>query len=258
MSTVIKLRDVAFNNLALPTLEGASLIAGGDTRERDAVGHYLFGNSAQESYSDLSGKGNTLSPSVNDPTFGTNYVTVDFNSPLNTGLGVGTEITLACVMQIQAGIGGSAVGVFGASSATPSGRADRNGVDLDGGALIYQSAGAQANASYYPDSSTGAAGTGRSFPDGTWVFLAYSISSAQALWYVPAFSPTAEIKTGGSPEITTGQTIHVGNHDYVGSLLDDPVKVAEAVVFNYALTQEELEALYVRSSYRMQQRGIII
>lgn len=262
MSTIIKLRDVNFDNPALPTLNGANLVTPGAIAEPGSVAHYLLGGSAAQSYENQVDGGVSLIEPLATPSFGANYAEVDIDSPLDTGLGMGSAVTLVAVFAVPAGStkGTFALGAFGKASATASGRSDRNGDDMPGGVVIYAQYNNPGWSVVTNAHWTGSGGTPgnsiTSMAEDTFVWVAYSVSATEALTHIPALAWT-ESRGGGDPSMTNGQTIHVGNYDYVGSF-DGKARVAEAIVFNKALTQSELEGIYARSQARMAARGITI
>ncbi len=245
MSLVIKLNGVIFNNPNLPTLTGASLVAGGLVDvERDAIAHYLLGGGTF-SYQDMTASANNLVPVNNDPVINASSIETTFADSLNTGItfGAGSAATLVCVYKNN--------GV----SAMPLGSMESSSGDLTKGIALFSSAdGSIAYVNGQTDNAISQIQlTG--IPQGH-VFLAASIGGDQQNLYSPQAAGgdfTSQSAVGANAEAP--RSLYVGAGHYSGTF---SAEVCEVIVFDKVLTQAELEQVYSRSKYRMAKRGINI
>ena len=204
-------------------------------------------------------------PSAQGSVLLSNALIVPPAAALDTGVGIGAEITICTVFKTSAS-GASGVMplcLFGSSGANGD-RYDRDGQVIDGGVAIYTQASGEtdvrltASANYRPagDRSGGFMPLLPVEPE-SYVFASYSVSANHAEYYFA--SPAATASSGsfnaGEPTVTTGHTIHIGNKYYRNGF-EGSAEVAEVIIFEGVKTQSELAAIYERSKTRLKYRGI--
>lgn len=249
MALVIQL-PVTFTNINLVNMDGPSIFVSPGYVETAAQGHYAL-RSSTTSLINLADPGNPLTPGNQPPTFQSTHASITgYDQPLDTGIGIGAGLTMAIVFRAAAGAEAILCGAFG-NAGNPS--TTRTAAAIDGGAMIFISGGAVAGNAKY-NSGSGLANSG-AFAADEWHFIAYSVGPNAATLYRPRAPAAVVTGTGGDPTITTGQTVHIGNGYYNG--FTGGFDVAECVVFDSALTLDQLEDLYQRSVARMAQRDNI-
>lgn len=248
MSLVIKLNGVNFNNPNLPTLSGASLVAGNllDV-ELGAIGHYLLG-AGIHSYSDMTALSNHLSPVNNDPNFTKNSVLVSYANSLNTGiqLDLNSEATLVCVYKND-GTNAMPLGSMKSSSGGTDGLALFSSSD---GSSVYFN-GRSENSIVQQQLDNVAQG---------YVFLAGSVGNDSQVIFCPqandAINGQEQTLNAVGSNAKADRDIYIGSGHYSSGYGVD--EVCEVIIFDKALTAQEIEQVYQRSKYRMAKRGIII
>jgi hypothetical protein len=257
MSLVIKLNGITFDNNNLPTVATAGFVVGGVAAEVGAVAHYVFGVSQLTSAIDLTSNGHNLTFGHALPVFDTDGVTVSYNATLDTGLLIGSAITLVAVFtKPTSATKAFIVGTFGATSGAE--RLDRDGLNLQGGAAIYTDEAGISFNSIETGLSTSVGNYSAPTPAyGEPVFSAYSMSEERAICYVPSLSIERLGSVHIDPSVNTGQTIHIGNEDYTTDFKDH-IDIHEIIIFDKALTLVELQAVYARSQARMATKSLTI
>lgn len=248
MSIVIKLNGTTFNNSSLPTLNGASLVSGNLVDvERDSVGHYLFGGGSY-SLTDMTAQLNHLTPLNVMPTMGLNFADIESGSSLDTGIlfGQNTQATLMVVFKNE----GQKVMPLGTMLSASS--------SSDEGIALFTSAAGDA---VYVNGRTANA-MGQSALSGLQlghVFCAASIGNDQVTLYSPNVQdPDNDHTTVNKPgaNASAPRNMVIGPYHYGGGFFG--AQTCEVVIYDKALSLDEMRKVYSRSKYRMAKRGINI
>ena len=99
-----------------------------------------------------------------------------------------------------------------------------------------------------------------------WVFSAWSYSNtganaplADVLVYTSRAGGPIVVTNSGTVRLTNTDNIGLGNLHYNGgTAFDDGHRFAEAIIFDRALSQAEIQAVFDRSVTRMSDRGIAL
>lgn len=247
MSLVIKLNGVKFDNPDLPTLDGDSLIGAGFIDvEAGAFGHWLLGSS-DASYKDLTAFNHDLTEPGSKPLFTENAAKLTIGASLDTGLQFGEgEAATFCVVFKSSG------------NNMPIGTLQPAGTNAVDGVSIFS----DSSAIYFNGRTENKFSQDKleNIPGGSYIFAAISIGNDKTMLYCP--SAADPIKGNISVVEAPGANMYAPRNVYLGpahyGVQFNEVLLSEAIVFNRALTQYELEAIYNRSKYRLSKRGITI
>ncbi|QPL54819.1 hypothetical protein [Vibrio navarrensis] len=265
MAYIKRIKGVVVDNPELPVLDGFRRITENNVFETDSWGHWILGGSEPDSIRDLSGNGNNLTVMFGQPELGANYAKVGFSDVYDTGHKLGKAHTFVVVFKqdkSKGSSGGLVFGNFGRSSSTY--RLDRYGLPIIGCSSVYVSGDRICGNSSYSSPYLASVGTINDDAAGNseqWFFAAYSLdgeSKARMVNTIRGVNNPLEISTpGGGVNTETNHPVGIGNPNYDTNLMNDSL-VAEAILFDRALTAEEMVSVYDRSRQRMALRGIVI
>lgn len=247
MSLVIKLNGVKFDNPDLPTLDGDSLIGAGFIDvEPGAIGHWLLGGN-ETSYKDLTAFKHDLTEPGSKPLFTDRSVKLTIAASLDSGIQFGEgDAATFCVVFKKSG------------SNMPIGTLQQASTNtVDGVAIFSDSTSVHMNGrsenNILQDSLN-------NVPNDAYIFVAVSIGNDKTVLYCPqAADPakgTISVVDAPGANAYAPRNVYLGPSHY--GVQFNEVFVAESIIFNRALTQYELEAIYNRSKYRMSKRGVTI
>ena len=214
------------------------------TAETGATGHWLFGTGNQL-YIDLTGSATNLSEANAAPSFEYNLVEIAGQQDgLSSAITETDNLTMCIVVQFETSL-----------NVILNGTLTTSGDGSDGVSMFFQSGALKMNERGGFGSKTIAASS--AFTDGNYYFLAMSVdSSDNYVGYVGDDTTTTVISGQGGGRNASTRAVSVGNVHYAG--FDATVKIAEAIFFNTAKTESELDAIYARSVTRMSARNITV
>ncbi|QPL54820.1 hypothetical protein [Vibrio navarrensis] len=279
MDTVFKLA----HRFVVPSEQVASPVysPGGDVPEVGAWGHWILGGTENGSRTDITGNGRNLRNYFGTPQVLDQGVEFNYNDVWDTNWVPKGEFTMAVVFRRKTfeQLGGLVIGNLGTSGA--GWRQDRFGNPLEGSTCIYASYGAPplpapegigVNMNSSPNKSEGQSASLGAVTFGSttvnhreWVFVLYSVSPVGTVGYSSLNNPAGRFYDGdgyrGTITNVTGQTVGLGNAHYQPDYanensLIDTMEIAEAILFDHAVTVEEAEAVFERSKMRMKLKGI--
>jgi len=213
------------------------------TAETGAAGHWLFGTGNQL-YIDLTGSATNLTENGTSPTF--DYTTAQMAGQGDGLLSAITEplnLTMCLVVK------------FGPSAVVLNGTLD-NSPRINGVSMFFSSGfkinerGGFGNITIAPSSA---------FTSGNYYFIAMSVDSTDAyIGYLGDSTSTTVVSGAGGTRNPSTRALSVGNVHYAGgSFTGNPI-IAEAIFFDSAKSEAELDAIYARSVTRMSARGITV
>ena len=211
--------------------------------EQESYDHWIFDKGA----SGLKGLVNetTLTAQSTGPTYSSNYLTI----PAASGKSMlsqkadSREQTICVVYRHPVGATGTLV-LAGSRDVTPT-----------MGSVLFSTS----NSVYSNQTPTFQTGPIAEPDPSTWMFAALSESalagSTTHNLYVGGAAPIT--KTGGSLKTVSTNKVALGNIATAGASASN-IDFAEFILFNRALSADELAALYVRSKGRMAARGVTV
>lgn len=225
----------------LPIVPSAEIEYLNDIMESTSFDHWLFDKGAES----LTGRahGQLLTAQAASPAYASNYLSLNNikgNSLISTLLDR-RELTM-CVVVDQLPITGTKV-LAGTANEQPAGY----------GSMIVSIA-ADLVGNQRPSAQVGPV-----VPGAGWQFIAYSESALSGLTtQILLRGGLAAVTRTGSPLKTLStDTVAVGNRNFVGATVGSR-KFAEFILFDRALSGDELQAVYLRSKTRLANRGISV
>lgn len=221
--------------------------------EQNSYGHWIL-NSGPAAFTDIV-NGRVLTPNGIAPAYYSNYINISsdsndyaIKSDLYEPASTGGYTLCGVIRQKSAGLTAITWGTLG------------TGVDNKGGSTYW----AGGNANKWLHTYRGAASSidsELSQPTDEWYFVAVSVS------YINLTSWQAAMVLGGVGQSSVGpgtgtytpnpdQPISIGNIEY--SANSSSYDFAEFILFDSALSINEMQAIYLRSKARMASRGITI
>ena len=210
------------------------------TAETGATGHWLFGRGNQL-YIDLTGGASNLTENNAAPTYGYNYAQIDGQGDgLDSSITESATVTLCYIVKV-----GTSSNIIGGTLG-PSGTSGGVSLYLSGTSVFFNERG----------------GTGQvlisSITD-AFTFVAVSLDASDNYVGYLGDSTAATVVTGtGSGRATSTRTLAVGDVHYNQSGFAGTPQIAEAIFFDSAKSEAELDAIYVRSVTRMSARNITV
>ena len=214
------------------------------TAETGAVGHWLFGTGNQL-YIDLTGSATNLTENGTTPTFDYNTLQVAGQADgLLSAITEPSNLTMCLVFQY------SVAGYILNGTLTTSG-VSSNGVSMYiSNGLFMNERGGFGNLQIATTSDL--SGT-------NYTFVAMSVdSSDNYVGYLGDSTSTTVISGTGSGRNASTRALSVGDVHYNSSPFVGTPQIAEAIFFDSAKTEAELDAIYARSVTRMSARNITV
>ncbi|WP_417448398.1 hypothetical protein [Idiomarina abyssalis] len=232
--TAFTMLPITVNNDKLPVLDPDSYEPFGII-ETNSLRHWILGRDA--GLVDLK-KQKALAPYVNPPLLKSNHIVAGSDYATSTGIYDDVNQTLVVVFQMPDGLSTTPLCSYETPIQTGVGVLTSSTNSI---VMINKRSGGTVNESY------------PAVP-GQWYFAAISVSLTETKVSIPALSieRTFSVNTPG----TTGYVINVGGRS--GGGFSGLGNVAEAIVFDKALSLSEITKLYNRSKSRMADRGVII
>lgn len=210
------------------------------TAETGATGHWLFGRGNQL-YIDLTGGTGNLTENSATPTFGYNYAQIDGQGDgLDSSITESATVTMCFVVKV-----GTSSNIIGGTLG-PSG--------TSGGASLYL-----AGTNVYFNERGGTGQVLISAITDAFTFVAVSLDASDNYVGYLGDSNAATVVTGtGSGRATSTRTLAVGDVHYNQSAFAGTPQIAEAIFFDTAKTESELDDIYARTVTRMSARNITV
>lgn len=215
------------------------------TAETGAVGHWLFGTGNQL-YIDLTGLATNLTENGTTPTFEYNLLEIAGQGDgLLSAITEPSNLTMCLVVEFDT-----------SENAILNGTLTTSGVSTTGVSMFFQSGGLYINERGGFGNQTIAASS--AFTAGNYYFIAMSVdASDNYVGYLGDSTSTTVLSgTGGGRNAST-RALSVGDVHYNSSFAGTP-KIAEAIFFDSAKSEAELDAIYTRSVARMSARNITV
>ena len=214
------------------------------TAETGATGHWLFGTGNQL-YIDLTGSATNLTENGTAPTYEYNLLEIAGQEDgLASSITETNNLTMCIVVQFETSF-----------TCILNGTLKLSAEASDGVSMFFQNGELRMNErggfGIQIIASSGA------FTDGNYYFVAMSVdSSDNYVGYLGDDTTTTVISgTGGGRNAST-RAVSVGNVHYAA--FDTQVKIAEAIFFDTAKTESELDDIYARTVTRMSARNITV
>ncbi|BBM66361.1 hypothetical protein VA249_30070 [Vibrio alfacsensis] len=232
--TAFTMLPITVNNDKLPVLDPDSYEPFGII-ETNAVRHWILGRDT--GLVDLKSQ-KSLVPYVNSPLLQSNHAVVGGDYSTSTEIKDDVNQTLIAVFSVTDKNSLTPLSSYETPNSVGKGILVGNSGEL----VTFVNKGNGANVVQ-----------GYSF-SGEWVFAAISISPTHTIMSIPALSvdDTVVASSNGS----SGYTINIGGRS--GGGFDNLAPVAEAIIFDKALSSSEILKVYQRSKSRMADRGIVI
>jgi len=214
------------------------------TAETGATGHWLFGTGNQL-YIDLTGSATNLTENGAAPSYEYNTVEIAGQGDgLESAIADSNDLTMCIIFKYTSTL-----------SAILNGTITLGSVSSTGLSGYVQSGSVRFN----ERNGFGIQILSQSFADGDFGFIAVSVdSSDNYITYVgDSTSPTVVTGTGAGRSTST-RNMSVGDVHYNDALFPDSVEIAEAIFFDSAKSEAELDAIYARSVARMSARNITL
>jgi hypothetical protein len=214
------------------------------TAETGAIGHWLFGRGNQL-YIDLTGSATNLTENGTTPTFDYNNAALQGQADgLLSGITDSANLTMCIVYEYQN------AGIILNGTLTPSPGTDGISMFQFGGDLRFNERNGTGNIVIETASNLTAA---------NYYFAAVSIDSSDNYIGYLGDTTSATVVTGtGAGRTTSTRNLSVGDVHYNAATFGGAVTVCEAIFFDTAKTQSELDAIYTRSVARMSARNITV
>lgn len=232
--TAFTMLPITVNNDKLPVLDPDSYEPFGII-ETNSLRHWILGRDT--GLVDLKSQ-KALVPYVNPPLLKSNHIVAGYDYATSTEINDDVNQTLAVVFQMPDGLATTPLCSYETPSQTGVGilTSQTNSI-----VMINKRQGGSVNESYIAT-------------PGQWYFAAISLAPTETKVSVPALGieTTFSVNTPGP----TGYAINIGGRS--GGGFSGLGNVAEAIIFDKALTLPEITKLYNRSKSRMADRGIVI
>ena len=210
--------------------------------ESGSVGHWIFGRSNQL-YIDLTGIATNLTENSAAPSFAYNYAEiVNENDGLATSIVEPSTFTMCFVVNTQS------------QNAILGGTLTQSGAGSDGVSL-YISASTSLNL----NERGGIGGVTIGSMTSSFYFIALSIdSSDNYVGYIGDQTTTTVVTGTGPGRNASTRALGIGDTHYNSASFNGSPQFAEAIFFDSAKTESELDAIYTRSVARMSARNITV
>lgn len=248
---------IVFRDLDLPetaeTISGLVL-----SREREAHRHWVFGTDEAE-FRSIAGTGETANIHQGAPTLGANFVTVTSGTSLRTEYFKANNFSIFLVGRHTAASGGNLfAGNYSNLDPTVSGWYMATDNDASGRLFFRwapQSGGSAQSTKTLTMSNPSLNG---------WIAMGMSLGASSGLIYSPQCGPISAVHAHA---VAISNAVH--DQFFLGSRAyhtggtgvnygDNTADLAEFIIFDSALTLQQLQAVYQRSVGRMSARGITI
>jgi len=215
------------------------------TAETGSVGHWLFGTGNQL-YIDLTGSATNLTENGTTPTFEYNLLEIAGQADgLLSAITEPSNLTMCLVVEFDTN-----------ENAILNGTITTSGVSSNGVSMYYESGILKMNERGGFGQQTIAASS--AFTAGNYYFIAMSVdASDNFVGYLGDSTSTTVISGTGGGRSASTRALSVGDVHYNSSFAGTP-KIAEAIFFDSAKTEAELDAIYARSVTRMSARNITV
>ena len=214
------------------------------TAETGATGHWLFGTGNQL-YIDLTGSATNLTENGSTPTFDYNNAELQGQADgLLSGISDSDNLTMCIVYEYQN------LAFILNGTLTPSPGTDGISMFQFGGDLRFNERNGTGNVVIESASN---------LTLGNYYFAAVSIDSSDNYIGYLGDTTSATVVTGtGAGRTTSTRNLSVGDVHYNTSPFTSAVTVCEAIFFDTAKTQSELDDIYDRTVTRMSARNITV
>jgi len=216
------------------------------TAEPGNVGHWIFGRNNQL-YIDLTESATNLTENGTTPTFEYNLLEIAGQGDgLLSAITEPANLTMCLVVEFDTNENAILNGTLTTSGASS------NGVSMyfDTGSLKINERGGFATQTVASSSA---------FTAGNYYFIAMSVdTSDNYVGYLGDSTSTTVISGTGGGRSASTRALSVGDVHYNDAAFTGTPKVAEAIFFDSAKTEAELDAIYTRSVTRMSARNITV